>query len=42
MRKEFLSEFFGTFSMVFIGCLAIKMDYSGPVVSFAFGFAVFL
>ena len=42
MRKEFLSEFFGTFSMVFIGCLAIKMDYSGPAVSFAFGFAVFL
>jgi len=42
MRREFLSEFFGTFSMVFIGCLAIKMELSGPVVSFAFGFAVFM
>jgi aquaporin Z len=42
MRKEFLSEFFGTFSMVFIGCLAVKVGLSGPVVSFAFGFAVFL
>ena len=42
MRKEFFSEFLGTFTMVFIGCLAIKMDYSVPVVSFAFGFAVFL
>ena len=28
--------------MVFIGCLAIKMEFSGPIVSFAFGFAVFL
>ncbi|MGB0200045.1 MAG: MIP/aquaporin family protein [Candidatus Poseidoniaceae archaeon] len=42
MRKEFCSEFLGTFSMVFIGCIAIKQGYSAPIVSLAFGFAVFL
>ena len=28
--------------MVFIGCIAIKQGYSAPIVSLAFGFAVFL
>ena len=28
--------------MVFIGCIAIKQGYSAPIVSSAFGFAVFL
>ena len=42
MRKEFVSELIGTFSMVFIGCLAIKNGYGAPIVSLAFGLAVFL
>lgn len=42
MRKEFCSELLGTFSMVFIGCFAIKQGYSGPIIAFFFGFAVFL
>tara|TARA_B100001564_G_scaffold353837_1_gene363438 strand:- start:624 stop:1235 length:612 start_codon:yes stop_codon:yes gene_type:complete len=42
MRKEFLSEFFGTFFMVFIGCFAVKKGHSSPIVAFAFGLAVCL
>ncbi len=40
MRREFVSELFGTFSMVFIGCLAVKNGHSDPIVAFAFGSGV--
>jgi len=40
MRKEFVSELIGTFSMVFIGCLAIEKGHSAPIISLAFGIAV--
>ena len=42
MRKEFLSELIGTFVMVFIGCYSIKSGYSPAIISFSFGFAVFM
>ena len=42
MRTEFLSELVGTFVMVFIGCYSIKAGYSPAIISFSFGFAVFI
>ena len=42
MRTEFLSELIGTFVMVFIGCYSIKSGYSPAIISFSFGFAVFM
>ena len=42
MRTEFLSELIGTFVMVFIGCYSIKAGYSPAIISFSFGFAVFI
>ena len=42
MRVEFVSELVGTFFMVFIGCLAIKQELGGPIISLAFGGAVCL
>ena len=42
MRTEFLSELVGTFVMVFIGCYSIKAGYSPAIISFSFGFAVFM
>ena len=42
MRTEFLSELIGTFVMVFIGCYSIKAGYSQAIISFSFGFAVFI
>lgn len=42
MRTEFLSELIGTFVMVFIGCYSIKAGYSPVIISFSFGFAVFI
>lgn len=42
MRTEFLSELIGTFVMVFIGCYSIKAGYSPAIISFSFGFAVFM
>ena len=42
MRTEFLSELVGTFVMVFIGCYSIKAGYSSAIISFSFGFAVFI
>ena len=42
MRVEFVSELVGTFFMVFIGCMAIKQELGGPIISLAFGGAVCL
>ena len=42
MRTEFLSELIGTFVMVFIGCYSIKAGYPPAIISFSFGFAVFI
>ena len=42
MRTEFLSELIGTFVMVFIGCYSIKAGYPPAIISFSFGFAVFM
>ena len=42
MRTEFLSELIGTFVMVLIGCYSIKAGYSPAIISFSFGFAVFM
>ena len=42
MRTEFISELIGTFVMVFIGCYSIKAGYSPAIISFSFGFAVFM
>jgi len=36
MGKEFVSELIGTFFLVLIGCGAVKLGYSDPMVAVAF------